>query len=165
MLYRSFEESSATPPLPVFPGSAMIAFDRPGVPAVVQLDVSPRGPVELHFTVSINDDYHATNEVVFVLDLAGLISRPPDLLGLRRVGANGCTQSIAVILDLGSKCTRTSIPRSAFSGNSMDPESHLAVEGKILRNSSNKMFVQVFIGTYDLHYRYVCGKAYVLRPA
>jgi hypothetical protein len=158
MLYRSFRESSATPPLPAFPGSALIAFDRPGVPAVVQLDVSPRGPTELHFTISINDDYHATNEVVFVLDLAGLISRPPDLPGLRDVGANGCTHSIDVIPDLGSKCTRTSIPRSGFTGNSMDPEPHLAVEGKIQRNSSNKMFVQVYIGTFDLHYDTSAGK-------
>jgi hypothetical protein len=158
VLYRSFLESSATPPLPAFPGSAMIAFDRRGVPAVVRLDVSPREPTELHFTISINDDYRATDEVIFVLDLAGLISKPPDLPGLGDAGDNGCTHSIYVIPDLGSKCTRTSIPRSGFIGNSVDPEPQLAVEGKILRNSSGKMFVQVNIGTFDLRYDTSAGK-------
>lgn len=165
LLYNQFVNESATPPPPKSPGTALIAFDRSAVPAIVQLDISPSPPTQLHFNLTIPDYYQSSDEVGFVLNLSGPISLPSDLGSYSSSRDNGCPYSVFVIPDLGTKCTIASTPTSGYIGVAADGQRHLVIQGTILRNSANKMFTQVDVDPIYLRFDTSAGKrTYFILP-
>jgi hypothetical protein len=148
--HNRFATLSATPSLPARPGQAALVFDRPNVPALLELRVDDTSSTRLNFAITVADDYRSSNQLDFVLSLSGLIARPPDLPGLRRTkDNNGCWQTIYVIPDRAARCNVVTMPHKGYPANKDSPEQRLAIRGKVIRNNSGAMFTQVTVNLYD----------------
>jgi hypothetical protein len=149
MLWSKYEGITQTPSPPLDPGTVRLAFDRPNVPAKLEVRVTDRGDIaELDYVITVEGE-HPYDQVGYSLITTGRAQMPdePEYNGGPRRKSNGCWHTLQVIPAMGLVCRDVQTPKGGIRGNSPVPGQ--AVTGLLRRNESEAMFVQVVAGIDD----------------